>query len=91
MLVSPMEWRWISPSLTKPGEASMRMAASAVVVLPDPDSPMNPMRRPWGTDMETLVTAWTTPLEVGKSMDTFLMSRTVMDWLPPWLASRPGD
>jgi hypothetical protein len=69
----------------------MRIAASAVVVLPDPLSPMNPMRRPCGTDMVTSVTAWTTPLEVGNSMETFLMSRTVMDWLPPWLASRPGD
>ncbi|MEM1372711.1 MAG: 2-oxoglutarate and iron-dependent oxygenase domain-containing protein [Pseudomonadota bacterium] len=59
----------------KAGEHLMRMTASAVVVLPEPDSPIKPTRTPLGICSESLLTACTTPLAVGKSIERSVRSR----------------
>src|SRR4051812_41797269 len=56
------------PPVIRPGGRIMRISASAVVVLPEPDSPTRPTRSPASTSNDTPRTAWTILVVVKKSM-----------------------
>src|SRR4051794_24385596 len=67
----------------RPGGRIMRISASAVVVLPEPDSPTRPTRSPASTSKQTSRTAWTTLVAVKKSMLRFWTVSSGMSGSPP--------